>query len=196
MFLESHHFFFFFMSRQFKKTRIDKSTMNFFPNLQIHFHVNTSSRDENHSNLSRSFSLPSSRSNHISENPSSQMAQWFSNIFRQVSNANGNTTQSSPSDDEIGITDIHFYVNVDHQQETSAASRTGLTIQQIHQVCELAVMEDEQDVTCAVCQNTIDHGNIYQRIRQCHHSFHPVCIERWLSMNQTCPTCRVTFTTT
>jgi len=42
---------------------------------------------------------------------------------------------------------------------------------------------------CAICQDVQAETKI-SRVLICHHKFHIVCIEFWLSKNKTCPICR------
>ncbi|KAF6151020.1 hypothetical protein GIB67_016498 [Kingdonia uniflora] len=43
---------------------------------------------------------------------------------------------------------------------------------------------------CAVCLNHFKDDDIVRLLPKCDHGFHLVCIDAWLSSNDTCPVCR------
>ena len=46
--------------------------------------------------------------------------------------------------------------------------------------------DSESDI-CPICHNTLSGG---QETLRCAHSFHTMCIHRWLRCANTCPVCR------
>lgn len=48
-------------------------------------------------------------------------------------------------------------------------------------------LREIEDVECPICLETGSQMNT----QDCHHSFHPVCLENWLKAHKTCPLCRV-----
>lgn len=42
---------------------------------------------------------------------------------------------------------------------------------------------------CTICLEEFEHMDRLHKLRCCHR-FHPACIQRWLSLHPTCPTCR------
>jgi hypothetical protein len=82
--------------------------------------------------------------------------------------------------------DMHFYVNLD----SIYPPVTGLTVEQIHDRTTLQVFGGSTSILCTICQNPCEPGSIVQTIEECRHVFHPVCIERWLVQNNSCPVCR------
>ncbi|KAI3439759.1 RING-type domain-containing protein [Psidium guajava] len=53
-------------------------------------------------------------------------------------------------------------------------------------VTKLAGTEAE----CSICLTEFVEGDVIRVLETCGHGFHVECIERWLSSNKSCPTCR------
>lgn len=138
--------------------------MNFFPNMQIHFNVTTPSRIEEN--------RP-----HSATSVGQTFVQMLQRILRHPSSS---SSSSSPLEES----DIHFYVNMD-----ASPQQRGLSIEQLHQMTTLDVYHGS-GIDCAICQNQCVEGNIIRVLRSCQHSFHSVCIDRWLCTNSSCPVCR------
>lgn len=165
-----------FLKNVFKQNSL---TMNFFPNLQIHFHMHTSNLDQDSSMEASSEDQPSGSS---SESPiTAQMSSWLSQFIRNL--------QSSSTGVNETDADIHVYMNVDSQSSSPSEQRQGLTLEEMNCATILKVIQTGE-YSCAICQNAIDQGTIVQMVRRCEHSFHPLCIQQWLSANQSCPICR------
>ena len=51
---------------------------------------------------------------------------------------------------------------------------------------------DQESLTCAVCLDEIQQGELEQRIEPCRHSFHPKCLKQWIERKAepNCPICR------
>lgn len=49
--------------------------------------------------------------------------------------------------------------------------------------------EEEED-TCAICQEEIRINDNVREINHCHHTFHKLCIDTWFNRNVHCPVCR------
>jgi hypothetical protein len=128
-----------------------------------------------------SSSSTSTSSTSVSTNASSPtVSQIIQRILRP-------TAPITQVDDGIGAqNDMHFYVNLD----SIYPPVTGLTVEQIHDRTTLQVFGGTTSILCTICQNPCEPGSIVQTIEECHHVFHPVCIERWLVQNNSCPVCR------
>jgi len=50
--------------------------------------------------------------------------------------------------------------------------------------------DDEAQNTCAICLEEFEIGAYYKKLPKCHHSFHAICIDQWLSSRAACPVCR------
>ncbi|KAF3796759.1 RING-H2 finger protein [Nymphaea thermarum] len=46
------------------------------------------------------------------------------------------------------------------------------------------------EIPCAICLQEFGEGDIVRRLPKCRHHFHMVCIDRWLTIDASCPTCR------
>lgn len=178
--------------------------MNFFPNLQIIFNVFPSASP-----------LPTATSSFPDSSPVPPLSSVpvpVENVLNPASSSSTSTSSTSTStnassptvsqiiqrilrpsapitqvDDGNGAqNDMHFYVNLD----SIYPPVTGLTVEQIHDRTTLQVFGSSTSILCTICQNPCEPGSIVQTIEECHHVFHPVCIERWLVQNNSCPVCR------
>lgn len=150
--------------------------MNFFPHLQIIFNLTSDGARRDTTTATQTASPATTTDS------SPTVSQIIQRILRP------SVPPPQHAEDNTSGSDVHFYVNLDGMYP----SPSGMTIEQIHDMTVLGVLELES--VCTVCQNPCDPGSIVQTIRQCHHVFHPVCIERWLINNDSCPVCRSTLT--
>jgi hypothetical protein len=44
--------------------------------------------------------------------------------------------------------------------------------------------------TCGVCLSNMEENDELTPMTQCVHIYHSTCVDKWLDMNHTCPTCR------
>lgn len=49
-------------------------------------------------------------------------------------------------------------------------------------------VSDEEEITCTICLENI--SDVDNNTLVCNHSFHEICINRWLATNTNCPVCR------
>lgn len=50
----------------------------------------------------------------------------------------------------------------------------------------------DEDSTCCICLNDYEpHQDL--RVLPCEHHFHKDCVDEWLVVNSTCPTCRTSI---
>lgn len=70
-------------------------------------------------------------------------------------------------------------------------TRNQLVYQLIENLTVTTVGEpnNTNDTTCVICQSDTIQGEEW-KVLPCGHGFHPVCIDQWLTRNNTCPTCR------
>ncbi|PIN02172.1 Anaphase-promoting complex (APC), subunit 11 [Handroanthus impetiginosus] len=57
-------------------------------------------------------------------------------------------------------------------------------------VGESCHIEGPNDVTCTICLGDYVPEDTIRFMPECEHCFHVECIDKWLSMNSKCPTCR------
>ncbi|GAB5371030.1 hypothetical protein AAMO2058_001544200 [Amorphochlora amoebiformis] len=71
------------------------------------------------------------------------------------------------------------------------AIRAGLTDEQINDIPSRLILPSEitADKCCPVCLCELEEGDLIREL-PCPHLFHKKCIDRWLTMRQTCPICR------
>ena len=176
--------------------------MNFFPNLQIIVNIPSSSSGTAAPNVTThpQEEVPITMSNgqmsqrsQTSQSSSSNSSPTVSQIIQRILRPAGSAPIPITQVEEAGSTstnDMHFYVNLDSYYPPPS----GMTIEQIHEMTELSVRlpssSNSASEMCTICQNPCETGSIVQTIRQCRHTFHPVCIERWLIHHNSCPVCR------
>ncbi|KAM0055154.1 putative transcription factor C2H2 family [Helianthus debilis subsp. tardiflorus] len=56
--------------------------------------------------------------------------------------------------------------------------------------CDNDVDESGERVSCSVCLQDFQVGEIVRSLPQCHHIFHLPCIDEWLVRHGSCPLCR------
>jgi hypothetical protein len=52
------------------------------------------------------------------------------------------------------------------------------------------IVQTDLESPCAICQDTIRADTEVRKIDVCQHTFHKDCIDRWFSINVSCPVCR------
>ena len=167
--------------------------MNFFPNLQVIFNISTplaSSQPPPPPSTSTA-STETTTSTTTSESISNT-SPTVSQVIHRILRPNAPLATSS---DSAQTEDVHLYVNLDAMYPPIM----GLTMEQIHEMTTLQVMENQTSgavLLCTICQNPCDAGSIVQTLRPCSHCFHPVCIQRWLVLQNSCPLCRTVLVPT
>lgn len=53
---------------------------------------------------------------------------------------------------------------------------------------EVTVSQHLRDYTCAICLSALEGGEL--ALHPCGHHYHKTCLETWLKIQGTCPTCR------
>ncbi|CAK9168202.1 unnamed protein product [Ilex paraguariensis] len=46
------------------------------------------------------------------------------------------------------------------------------------------------DTVCVICLSEFSSGELVRVLPKCNHGFHVLCIDRWLNIHSSCPTCR------
>ena len=50
--------------------------------------------------------------------------------------------------------------------------------------------DEEGDSMCAICLSEFETGELARKLPTCRHAYHPQCVDTWLKLNASCPTCR------
>lgn len=151
--------------------------MNFFPNLQVHFHMNLFTPPDNQT----ARTVRENTSSPTEDSRANPLVNVIASMIRQ-SLTSANTTTTGDESAPRSLNDIHFYVNVD--------SQSGLSVQELNEFTRLRLSNDNDAAVCSICQNRILSQTIVRDIQVCHHIFHPECIDEWLIQHETCPVCR------
>lgn len=168
--------------------------MNFFPNLQINFHIHTSNPSDTTTTEDRTRTQPVSsttRSEDVSPTEPT-MTSLLSSVLRSLS--------TSPSiNDVVNTTRSHDDMNLLFTilyPVTHAASDNEddtITIDELTNGTTLFPITEEDirdGKECYICQQNAKHNEIWRVIRLCGHCFHQQCIDKWICRNSTCPVCR------
>ncbi|CAD8185966.1 unnamed protein product [Paramecium octaurelia] len=51
------------------------------------------------------------------------------------------------------------------------------------------IIKDEK-VECSICLKLVIENEIASQIRECKHTFHQLCLQKWYNINNKCPLCR------
>lgn len=73
-----------------------------------------------------------------------------------------------------------------------ATDSTGLKKRELRRIPVLLYEANKpsDDDDCAICLGEFDDGEELRLLPGCHHGFHVQCIDVWLVMHASCPTCR------
>lgn len=77
--------------------------------------------------------------------------------------------------------------NIHSEVGARGLSRDSLRKLPYHAILEN--MKATQSV-CTICLQDIEVGDIARSLPQCHHTFHLVCVDKWLTRHGSCPVCR------
>ncbi|CAL0325775.1 unnamed protein product [Lupinus luteus] len=79
-----------------------------------------------------------------------------------------------------------------HDVHSLAASSRGLTRDSLNNLPHYVVLKDmkAENTCCTICLQDIEVGETARSLPRCHHTFHLICVDKWLVNNDSCPVCR------
>ncbi|CAJ2664576.1 unnamed protein product [Trifolium pratense] len=92
--------------------------------------------------------------------------------------------------EQVGIANNAGYDEF-HDVHSLAASR-GLSGDSLDKLPHHMILKDmkAEDTFCAICLQDIEVGEIARSLPRCDHTFHLICVDKWLVKNDSCPICR------
>ena len=100
------------------------------------------------------------------------------------------------------VQNLFDHIEISTTTTTPRQQQQTLTLSQIAQHTTLEVyhsstnqenemvLEEENQVQCAICHCDIHQGSIVRKLNVCGHYFHQGCIDTWLVNHTSCPICR------
>lgn len=100
------------------------------------------------------------------------------------------------------VQNLFDHIEISTTTPTPRQQQQTLTLSQIAQHTTLEVyhpstnqenemvLEEENEVQCAICHCSIHQGSIIRKLNVCGHYFHQGCIDTWLVHHTSCPICR------
>ena len=92
--------------------------------------------------------------------------------------------------EQVGIANSNGYDEI-HEVNSLVASR-GLSWDSLNKLPHHLVLKDmkAEDTFCAICLQDLKVGEVARSLPRCYHTFHLVCVDKWLVKNDSCPICR------
>ncbi|KAL3513151.1 hypothetical protein ACH5RR_025868 [Cinchona calisaya] len=87
------------------------------------------------------------------------------------------------------------HLNTSYRENTaspSQAASSGLSVDSLKNLpCHVLLdeMKAAEGASCTICLQDIVAGDTARSLPQCHHIFHLACVDRWLVMHGSCPSC-------
>ncbi|XP_010537375.1 PREDICTED: NEP1-interacting protein-like 2 [Tarenaya hassleriana] len=91
---------------------------------------------------------------------------------------------------QLRIADVSFEDWDDVYEETGSRGLTGETLSKLPCYIMSAEITERQSIVCTICLQEIEAGEITRSLPRCHHTFHLVCVDKWLIRHGSCPMCR------
>jgi hypothetical protein len=83
---------------------------------------------------------------------------------------------------------IRLLARLQHLQPTKGATEAIIDTIPLLNMTD-TILAEMADVTCPVCLNDMEVGQEARKL-PCEHYFHKGCVDEWLKVNASCPTCR------
>lgn len=90
---------------------------------------------------------------------------------------------------QVSIANISYEEIYDVHAEVQSRGLSGDSLKKLpcHTFDEVKA---KQTICCTICLQDIEKGEIARTLPRCHHTFHLVCVDRWLIRHGSCPICR------
>ncbi|KAG8377766.1 hypothetical protein BUALT_Bualt08G0067500 [Buddleja alternifolia] len=95
--------------------------------------------------------------------------------------------------DFISQDDENTSVGDPYQIADDQSSYSHLSVEELQEITYLYHRIGSNQSTCAICLENLRHADVCRILPACHHEFHALCIDPWLSKRLTCPVCRAPF---
>lgn len=92
--------------------------------------------------------------------------------------------------EQVGITNNSGYDEI-HDVHSLVASR-GLSGDSLNKLPHHMILKGmkAENTFCAICLQDIEVGEVARSLPRCDHTFHLICVDKWLVKNDSCPICR------
>ncbi|CAL5198399.1 unnamed protein product [Lathyrus oleraceus] len=93
--------------------------------------------------------------------------------------------------EQVGIANNTGYDEIHDVHSLVAASR-GLPGDTLSKLPHHTILKDTkaENTLCAICLQDMEVGEVARSLPRCYHTFHLICVDKWLLKNDSCPICR------
>ncbi|CAK8563192.1 unnamed protein product [Lathyrus sativus] len=93
--------------------------------------------------------------------------------------------------EQVGIANNVGYDEIHDVHSLVVASR-GLSGDSLSKLPHHRILKDTkaENTLCAICLQDMESGEVARRLPHCYHTFHLICVDKWLVKNDSCPICR------
>ena len=124
-----------------------------------------------------------------------QTRPTLSSLFSDITQRYNNSTNPTITPQSVELTftnplfDNIFNTTNTNEDNTNHILMSHRTINDSTEILTHQSAENEE-ITCAICQENIENNNVIRKIKKCNHFFHINCLDKWLENHATCPSCR------
>ncbi|KAI5416688.1 NEP1-interacting protein-like 2 isoform X1 [Lathyrus oleraceus] len=93
--------------------------------------------------------------------------------------------------EQVGIANNTGYDEIHDVHSLVAASR-GLPGDTLSKLPHHTILKGTkaENTLCAICLQDMEVGEVARSLPRCYHTFHLICVDKWLLKNDSCPICR------
>ncbi|KAG7587016.1 Zinc finger RING-type [Arabidopsis thaliana x Arabidopsis arenosa] len=125
-----------------------------------------------------------------SRGPSS-MADFVEKLFRgRLVDEQLMSTMINSHHWQLRISDVSYEERDDVYGELEARGLSGDSLRKLPCFIMSSEMVKRQVTHCTICLQDIKTGEITRSLPRCDHTFHLVCVDKWLIRHGSCPICR------